>query len=97
MEADNRGPADKRTGASYKEGIIQCLKQLEKSTGDGSFSSVLKQVEAETNTTRLFYMYQTLREIIAQDSGEDTSFTVSLPDGKLAKVKNLEEAMRFRK
>jgi len=42
-------------------------------------------------------MYQTLREIIAQDSGEDTSFTVSLPDGKLAKVKNLEEAMRFRK
>jgi hypothetical protein len=46
----------------------------------------------ETNPSKLFHMYQELREVIAKETGEDTSFTMSLRNGKTVKVKNLAEA-----
>lgn len=76
----------------FKVKINQALDELDKLAGEGSTDNLREAIAGETDGTKLFLKFQALRETIATLKGQndDTSFTVSMPDGSKRTFKNLD-------
>ena len=85
----------------YKAAIEESLTQLQKLEHEGGDSwkeleGLKLEAKSEKNPRKLFMMYQSLREIIAQESDEevDTTFHVEGEDGKRVTYQNLDDFYR---
>lgn len=75
----------------YREAILTTLTTLSR---DGFDIKELKaQAEKETDPRKLFLMYQSLREVLNEQSGgqADTSFEIFGPDREKIKVNTIAE------
>lgn len=84
----------------YRRAIVECFDKLGKiSPGAAEEFAPLKAAAAkETNQGRLFVMFQTLREIIAELGGDaKTEFFIENKEGVRIKVKSLAEAQEIAK
>lgn len=84
----------------YRKRIIECFEGLEKLGGNvvKELAPLKAEARTETDSRKLFLMYQTLREILAAEGGEvKTEFLIEAPNGIKFKAKNINEGQEIAK
>lgn len=79
----------------YKAKILEAIDTLcEKGTPEAKkdFATVRKQVEETQDERTLCLMWQSFREVLASEAGQEATFKFKLPDGKIIEAKSMEEA-----
>ena len=56
------------------------------------YEGLREQVNKTNDQRQLFGMLQSLREVMAKETGEKASFKMQMPDGTTKSFENLEEA-----
>lgn len=80
----------------YKKQIFECLDRL-KGLNPGNkveaerCATLKREADQINDEGTLFQMLQVIREAISSVTGEDCSFQVQMPDGKVKKFNNLAE------
>jgi hypothetical protein len=82
----------------HKSAVVEILTRLQRAELiDSEHWQALEQcketAKREADPAKLFYMYQSLRELVAKElEGRDAApFKVKQPDGSIIEYKNLEE------
>lgn len=87
----------------YRKNILDCLERLGRLGGNvpSELAALKAQVKAEKEPRKLFLMYQSLKEVLAMELGEenkiDTSFYIQTPTGVKIKATNLAEGEEIAK
>ena len=92
LEEDHKGPdACGSTGrpVDYKRHIIAGLQALGRSVGTAAVEPLIKQAQAETDSYRLFIMFQYLREVLLEGQA---SFKFRNRDGSIIEASSMADA-----
>jgi hypothetical protein len=98
------GGIGRKRSLDYKSAIVRGLEELEATLPPNShikneYAKLKKQALAESDRRRLFFMWQTVREVLAKSNEEeklDTSFQVKTKEGKVVTYKTLDEMAQDR-